>query len=121
MEKTKSPRKQRKRKEEILARKGINVHLSKELRSKYNVRAFGLRKGDEVKVLRGKFKGKVGKVEKVLPRKAKVYVEGIQIQKADGTKAKVAIHPSNLMITGLDLSDKLRKSKIEMKLKGETK
>ena len=74
MEKTKSPRKQRKREKVVLSRKGINVHLSKELRAKYKLRTFGLRKGDEVKVMRGKFKGKVGKVEKIVPKKAKVFI-----------------------------------------------
>lgn len=119
--KTKKPRKQRKRQKNDLARKGIHVHLSKELRAKYKMRSFGLRKGDEVKIVRGKFKGKVGRVEKVVPKKSQVFIEGIQIQKADGTNTKVPIHPSNLVITGLDLSDKLRKAKIEIKIKGETK
>lgn len=122
MEKTKQPRKQRKRAKEVLSRKGIMVHLSKELRKKYSIRTFGLRKGDEVKVVRGKFKGKIDRVEKIVPKKARVYVDGVQIQKADGTKAKVSIHPSNLIITGLDLSDKLRKAKIERNIKkGEKK
>ena len=121
MEKTKKPRKQRKREKEILVRKGIHVHLSKGLRDKYKLRSFGLRKGDEVKILRGKFKGKVGKVEKVVSKKSQVFIEGIQAQKADGTNTKVPIHPSNLMITGLDLSDKLRKAKVEIKVKGENK
>lgn len=117
MEKTRQPRKQRKRMNNVLSRKGIRVHLSKDLRKKYSLRTFGLRKGDEVKIVRGKFKGKISKVEKTVPKKARVYIEGIQIQKADGTKAKVSIHPSNLIITGLDLSDKLRKEKIEKFIK----
>lgn len=121
MPKTKKPSKNRKKESKRLARKGVIIHLSKELRAKYKIRSFGVRKGDEVKIVRGAFKGKVGKVEKVLPKKSKVYIEGIQIQKADGTNTKVPIHPSNLIITGVDLSDKLRKSKIEMKVKGEKK
>ena len=117
--KTKQPRKQRKRMKFIALRKGVHAHLSKELREKYGFRSFGLRKGDTVKVMRGKFKGKVGKVESIDLKKQKVFVEGVEIQKADGTKAKVGVHPSNLLITAFDLSDKLRKEKLQMK--GEAK
>lgn len=95
----------------------MNAHLSKDLRKKYGRRSFGIRKGDEVKIMRGKFKGKIGKVEEVDRKKEVVYIEGVRIQKADGTKAKVGIHPSNLMIISLDLSDRWRKSKIEKKVK----
>ncbi len=121
MKKTIQPRKQRKRAKNLLLRKGVGAHLSKELRTKYKIRTFGLRKGDEVKIVRGKHKGKIGKVEEVNLKKQIVYIEGIQVQKADGTKAKVPIHPSNLIITGLDLKDKLRKAKLERNVKGEKK
>ncbi len=36
-----------------------------------------IKKGDEIKVLKGKDKGKTGKVERVLPKKDKVFVAGI--------------------------------------------
>ena len=121
MSKTKNPSKNRKRMSKKSTIKGVMVHLSKDLRAKYKLRTFGLRKGDEVKIVRGKFKGKTNKVERIIPNKGKVYIESIQIQKADGTNTKVPINPSNLIITGLDLSDKLRKSKIENKTKGEKK
>jgi large subunit ribosomal protein L24 len=96
-------------------------HLSKELRKKYKKRTFGLRRGDSVKILKGKFKGKSGKVESILSKKNKIYVEGILIQKASGTKAKVAIDASNVVITDLYLEDKLRKKKLEGEKKEEKK
>ena len=52
-------------------------HLSKELRKLYKRRAMPLRKGDEVKVMRGNFKGKIGKIAKVNYKKYRVYIEGV--------------------------------------------
>lgn len=40
-----------------------------------------VRKGDEVIVITGKDKGKVGKIQKVLPHDAKVIVSGINMAK----------------------------------------
>ena len=124
MKKTVQPKRNRRRGGSISVslRKGSSVHLSKNLRDKYKIRSIGVRNGDNVKILRGKFKHKTGRVEKVSLKKSKIFVEGIQIEKADGTKAKVGINPSNLIITSLELKDKLRKSKIERKIsKGENK
>lgn len=36
-----------------------------------------LKKGDEVKVVRGKDKGKTGKIDKVFPKETKVLVSGV--------------------------------------------
>ena len=121
MKKVVQPKKNRKRESSILLRKGSNVHLSKNLREKYKLKNVGLRLGDSVKIMRGKFKGKSGIVEKVNLKKSKVFIEGVQIEKADGTKAKVGIVPSNLMITSLELGDKLRKAKIETKISKKVK
>lgn len=93
----------------------LGVHLSSELRKKYSLRNITVRKGDKVKILRGQYKKKSGKVNKVLLKNQKVYVEGIEITKKDGNKVQVPLHPSNLMITELDMTDKYRKAKIEKK------
>lgn len=86
----------------------LSAHLSKDLRKKYGRRAFPLRKGDEVKIMIGKFKGKSGKILEINSYKLKVFVDGIQNTKKDGTKYNVPIDPSNLMITTLELEDKKR-------------
>ncbi len=93
----------------------IGAHLSKELRSKYKRRALPVRKGDKVKILRGKFKGQVGKIDKVDVKKEKVYVENMAITKKDGTKVFVPIHPSNLLISELSLDDKMRQKTLKRK------
>ena len=42
---------------------------------------FKVRSGDQVKVISGKDKGKTGKVLRVEPKKQRVFVEGLNIQK----------------------------------------
>lgn len=86
----------------------LGCHLSGELRKKYKRRSIPVRSGDRVKVMRGQFRGKTGKVTDVSPRKCRVYVEGMEKVKKDGTKSLYPFHPSNLMITELNLDDKQR-------------
>ncbi len=117
MIKTKKRKKQIKRIPSKLAMKALNSNLSKSLKEKYKIRTFSLRKGDEVKVVRGNFKGSEGKVEEIKPKKEKVFISNVEIEKQDGTKAKVPIHNSNLIIKSLNLDDKLRRKKIESKTK----
>lgn len=95
--------------------KFMQAHLSKELRQKYGKRSMGLRKGDRVKVMAGKFKKHEGRVEGARLRKISVLVSGAEITKKDGTKKLVALHPSNLMITELNLDDKFRQKLLERK------
>lgn len=95
--------------------KFLSAHLSKELRQKYKKRSICVRKNDKVKIVRGQFKGKEGKIEKVFTKKSKVYIDNIQITKIDGTKTHYPIHPSNLIITELSLDDKKRKKILERK------
>ncbi len=93
----------------------MHSHLSKELRAKYKTRAISVRKGDKVKVMVGQFKKKTGIVSRINLKKMKAYVEGIELTKRDGSKAPYPLHPSNLMITELNMDDKLRKQKLGVK------
>jgi len=114
--KSKKPRKQRKFLYNAplhLRRKMISAHLSKELREKYKRRSFPLRTGDEVKVMRGEFKGVVGKVVKIDTKKYKVYVDTVKKKRSVGTEYLVPISPSNLMIIKLNLEDKYRIKMLE--------
>lgn len=103
----------------------ISANLSKDLRKKYARRSFKLRKGDEVKVLTGSFKGKSGKVDIVDLKNLKIIIAGIQRTKKDGTKINIKFDPSNLQIQQLNLEDKKRIESIEKKdlnkSKGENK
>ncbi len=101
-------------------RRMLSSHLSKEMREKYSRRAFPVRLGDEVEVMRGEFRGKKGKISKLNLKTYKVYIEGIVRKKVEGTERMAAMHPSNLRITNLNLSDKRRVQAIERASKGET-
>ena len=119
---SKQPRKQRKYLANAplhIKSKFISVNLSKELRKKYGKRNIPVKKGDSVKVMRGKFKGKQGKITEVKLKISKVSMEGIQVKKQDGSKVNVKLQPSNLQIIELDLEDKKRAKKLVKIEKGE--
>lgn len=108
---SKQPRKQRKYKANApihIKRKMLSVNLSKDLRKKMNTRNVVVRKGDKVKIMKGKFKGKTGKVDKVFSKLSKVIIEGITTKKLDGSKVSVKLIPSNLQIIELYEEDKKR-------------
>ena len=125
---SKQPRKQRKYAAKAplhIKRKLLSVNLSKDLRKKYGKRNVVVRKGDNVKVMTGKFKGKTGKIIQVFTKKSKITMEGIQVKKQDGSKANIKLQPSNLQIIELNLEDKKRiqekKSESKKEIKQENK
>ena len=102
--------------------------LSKELRGKHNVRPFitgflmtigltrivnsfqclqtrslPIRKDDEVRIVRGKYKGREGKVTQVYRKKWVIHVDRVQRDKSNGSSAPIGIHPSNVVITTIKL------------------
>ncbi len=89
--------------------KQVHVHVSSELRKKYGIRAVQVRVGDKVRVLRGGFRKKEGRVERVLIKKREVYIAGVEYIKKDGSKLPRSTEPSNLMIIELDTKDPRRK------------
>jgi large subunit ribosomal protein L24 len=96
------PRKQRKYRHNAplhIKSKFLAAHLSKELRGKYSTRSIRVRSGDEVKVMRGQFAGKTGKVERVDTIHTKIFVTGVESVKRDGTKKLYPLQPSNVLIT----------------------
>ncbi len=94
-------------------RKLMSAHLSKELREKYKRRSFPIKKGDKVKVMRGNYKGLEGKVVDVDYKNYRIFVEGATLKRNDGTTVLYPIHPSNVMIIELDLSDKAREEALK--------
>ncbi|HPD81711.1 MAG TPA: 50S ribosomal protein L24 [Candidatus Pacearchaeota archaeon] len=112
------PRKQRKYAANAplhIKRKLVSVNLSKDLRKKFGKRNIPIKKNDKVKIKRGKFKGKEGKVLEVNLKKSKIIIEGIQTKKMDGSKVNVKMQPSNLQI--IELTE--RKNKKESNKKNE--
>lgn len=104
-----------------IKRKFLSTSLSKELREKMKKRNVVIRKGDSVLIISGKFKGKKGKVLKVKTKQMKIYIEGIQRKKQDGSVAEIPLRVSSLRITELDMNDKRRFKKEEESVKSTKK
>lgn len=117
--KSKQPRKQRK----FLANapshikyKLLSSSLDKSLKEKLKRNSLELRKNDEVKVMRGKYTKKQGKILKIDKKNTRIQIDGITISKKDGEKSPVWFHPSNLKIIKIEDTDKKR-----IKEKSQTK
>ena len=83
-------------------------NLSKALRKSLGKRSLPLRKGDSVKVMRGKFFGKEAKVIGVEKGSGRALLENITKKKADGTEKNIGIHASNLQIIEIEGKDEKR-------------
>jgi large subunit ribosomal protein L24 len=113
--KSSKPRKQRKKVLELplhLRKKLVSAHLSKELRKQLKKRSLPVRKGDKVRVLRGKHKGFTGKIARVDYRKGKVFIEKLTRKKADGTEVLLPLNASNLLLLEIVEDEKRLKQKI---------
>ena len=109
------PRKQRKMRYKApkhRRQKMMKSHLSLNLYEKYGMRNLVVRKGDVVRVMRGKFKGHEGKVVEVNLKNMKIAVEGVTIRRTDNKSVQFWLDPSNVEIIKLELSDPKRKEKI---------
>ncbi len=105
-----------------IRRKFMGCSLDKKLREKYGRRNIEVRKGDEVKIMRGKFKGKQGKVGDVDVKNTRIQVEGIQRKKKlGGEKLVTWFHPSKVKIIILNVDDKRRLKRGKVVVEEKTK
>lgn len=88
--------------------KAIAGHLNEKLKKELGKRKVPLRKKDTVKIMRGTYKGKTGKIIDIDREKMKILIEKIIKKKSDGTEYNVPIDPSNIMAIELDRNDKKR-------------
>lgn len=95
--------------------------LDKKLREKFGRRTIEVKKGDEVKIMRGKFKGKQGKVGIVDIKRTRITVEGVQRTKTGGEKVETWFHPSKVKIIVLDEKDSRRLNRNKKSEKTENK
>jgi len=95
--------------------KQLGSPLSKELRKKYGKRSMRVILGDTVKVLRGEYRGVDGKVSKISTQNGNLAIEGVKKEKSKGEKFDVLIKTSKVIITGLNLDDHWRKTKLQGK------
>src|SRR3990172_7284543 len=93
----------------------VSAHVEKKRGREDGVpRSLPLRKGDQVRVMRGgpKVRGQIGKVLSVDRRNFRVVIDGIRMKKADEKEVERPLHPSNLMIIALDESDPRRRRRM---------
>ena len=91
-----------------IRRRFLSATLSKPLRKQYGLRSLPVRKGDKAKVMRGQFRGKDAEIVRVDSTRTRVFLNALEVAKRDGSKKLVPVHPSNLMLTSLETSDKRR-------------
>jgi large subunit ribosomal protein L24 len=92
----------------------ISANLSHELRGELDTRNIQLNLGDRVEVMRGDFSGSSGIVSNIDRDRQKVYINGLEVEKQDGTLREVAFKPSNLQIQALNLENMERIEKYDV-------
>ena len=84
---------------------------------------FHVKKGDNVEVISGNFKGSSGKILEVLPRKQQVLVEGVRIIKKhlrkseDNPQGKIAEREGPIHISNVKLIEPEKKTEKKAKTK----
>lgn len=94
----------------------LHSHIDKSLKKKLNMKKSSVQisKGDTVRIMVGKNKGKSGKVIRVDLRTGKVSIDAITKKNAKGKEFNVPISASNVYITDLNLNDKVRAAKLKV-------
>jgi large subunit ribosomal protein L24 len=88
--------------------------MSEELRGKHGRISVRPIKGDAVRIVRGSFKGIEGKITGVDTQRGKLFIEGVTREKqAGGKTSPVPIDASKVVVTTLNLDDKLRKQRLD--------
>ena len=93
--------------------KHFSAPLAPSLKASYNFGSIPLRTGDTVRIMRGDRKGMEGKVIRIDRKRYRLFAEGINREKVDGSSTPVPIHPSKVMITNLNLEDKWRREALK--------
>lgn len=117
--KSKHPRRQRK----LLytapmhrRQKKMAAPLSEDLQDRYGIKRMPVKVKDKVLILRGDFAYSEGEVTEVDLKRMRIFVNGVTVEKTDGTEQFYPVHPSNVVITDLNLKDERRSRIIERKV-----
>ena len=89
--------------------------LAPDLKARHGTRNLTVREGDNVKIIKGEFRGMTGKINSVNLRKSTVYVDGAERVRKDGTKSFFPLRPSNLMLIEISVEDKKRAASLTRK------
>ena len=113
---TRQPRKQRTRERNATLHEKheqVKATLSGDLRDKYGQRSVRVNAGDTVEVMRGDFADEEGEVVRVDLKDTSIHVEGVTVETVDGEEVPRPLDASNLRVTSLDVSDPVRKERLE--------
>lgn len=94
----------------------LHAHIDKGVRSKLKIskRSIQIARGDTVKVMTGEQKGKTGKVTHVNLRSGRITIDSLSRKSMKGKEVALQIAVSNVYITELNLSDKIRAGKLKL-------
>jgi len=76
----------------------MSSKIDKNFRINYKSKTIPVRKGDEVKIMRGIQKGKMGKIVQSSRKGLFIYVSSATYKKMNGDEGYLPIHPSNVKI-----------------------
>ena len=101
----------------------VHAHVDKELRARLGLkpRAVQISRGDTVKIMSGSKKGTSGKVVQVNLKTGRIYLDSLLKKNAKGKEFSVGISANNVYITALNLTDKIRAAKLNLKQQVEAK
>lgn len=103
-----NPQKQRKYRDNAplhVKDKLVSANLDHELREELGTRNLKVRTGDRVKVMRGDETGAEGIVNNIDREEARIYVDGIEVERQDGSKSQKPLRPSNVQLVALNVED----------------
>ena len=110
------PSKQRKYRENApghVQDKLVSINVGQTIRDHIGSRSISPRNGDRVEVMRGDRKGASGIINQIDKQREKVYIQGIESAKNDGSKSQIPVHPSNLQVVALNLEHPERMEKYD--------
>lgn len=83
----------------------VSANLDHELREELGTRNLNVRTGDRVKVMRGDEAGAEGIVNNIDRENTRIYVDGIEVERQDGSKSQKPLRPSNVQLVALNVED----------------
>ena len=113
---TRQPRKQRNATERAPLHERhaqLRSTLAEDLRDRYGRRNVRVAAGDTVEVMRGDHAGTEGEVLEVDMKSARIEVDGVTVEAADGEEVPRPLPASNVRVTRLDLGDDRRRARLE--------
>ena len=92
----------------------VSANLDHELREELGTRTLKVRTGDRVKVMRGDDAGAEGIVNNIDRENTRIYVDGIEAERQDGSKSQKPLRPSNVQLVALNVEDLARIEKYDV-------